>query len=109
MTETPAPARPAAATTTWLIAGIVCALAPVWLFAIAAFVGLGPASATLVFALPVVVSSVVAILAFLRLRKVGARGAALTVGILTIVFGVVGYFLWINLAWTGMQFGDGPL
>jgi len=109
MTETPAPARPAAATTTWLIVGIVCALAPVWLFAIAAFVGLGPASATLVFALPVLASTVVAVLAWVRLRKVGARGAALTVGILALVFGLVGYFLWVNLAITGIQFGDGPL
>ncbi|GEM_PF-5299245 len=109
MTETPAPARPAAATKTWLVIGIVCALAPMWLFAIAAFVGLGPASATLVFALPVIASTVVAVSAWARLRKVGARGAALTVGILAIVFGLVGYFLWANLAWVGMQFGNGPL
>lgn len=94
--------------TTWFVVGLICALAPLWLFAIAAFVGVGPATASLAFAAPVILSTVVAIGAALKLRH-GARRASITLWIVLLVAGAIGYFLWINLALLGLSTGDGPL
>ncbi len=109
MSTTPPASPRARRATTWFIVGLLCALGPLWLFSIAAFVGLGPASATWVFAAPVLLSTVVAIWAVVRLRRLDAARAAITVGVVLVLAGVLGYFLWVNLAILGMTMGDGPL
>ncbi|BDZ55025.1 hypothetical protein [Agromyces marinus] len=91
----------------WL--GIVLGLAPVWLFAIAAFAGPGPASAVLTFAVPVLAATAGTVWAWVRLRRAGATGRARTVAIVGIVAGLLGYAAWGYLVSLGIRFGDGPL
>lgn len=90
------------------LGGVAAATAPAWLFAIAAG-AFGPRTATLAFALPVLASTALAIWASLALRRRGSRGAALTVGIVALVIGVLMYVAWAYLAGLGIRFGDGPL
>ncbi|WP_353815985.1 hypothetical protein [Agromyces sp. SYSU T00266] len=91
------------------VAGIVAGLGPLWLFAIAAFAGPGPWTSSLIFAVPVLASTTVAIWAALRLARRGHRAAAWTVAIVALVAGVIGYAAWVYLASLGIRFGDGPL
>ncbi|MCD2444361.1 hypothetical protein LQ757_18935 [Agromyces sp. SYSU K20354] len=91
----------------WL--GIVLGLAPAWLFVIAAFTGLGPATASLTFALPVLAATAGTVWAWVQLRRAGAIGPERVVAIVAIVPGILGYGAWVYLANLGIRFGDGPL
>lgn len=109
MTQSDAPAQRSGAFTVWIVLGVIAGLGPLWLFAVAAFSRLGPASASMAFGVPVLVTTAVAVWIALRLGTVGARTAALTVGWVALVAGVLGYIPWIYIAALGIQFGNGPL
>ncbi len=109
MTDTDVPAQHSTSTAVWVTVGIIAGLGPAWLFAIAAFSGLGPASASASFALPVLAATAIAMWIAVRLARAGARTAALTVGIVALVAGVLADIAWVYLAALGVQFGNGPL
>lgn len=92
-----------------VVAGIVGGLGPLWLFAIAAFAGPGPRTSALVFGIPVLATTAVAIWASLRLARRGERAAAWSVALVALIGGLIGYVAWVYLASLGIRFGDGPL
>lgn len=101
------------AVTVWAVVGLICATAPAWLFAwvgLGSFGGggVGPRTATLTFAVPVVLSTVLAIWIAVRLARRDERRIGLVIGWITLVIGVIAYAAWIYLATLGIQFGDGP-
>lgn len=105
----PSASAPAKAPGGLVAAGYVLALAPLWLFAVAAFSGLGPRTATLVFAVPVLLSTVGTILVARRVAAAGSAPQGRVIGLVGLVLGGLGYLLWVYLASVGITFGDGPL
>ena len=89
--------------------GIIGGIAPAILFVASAFSGLGPRTAVLVSAAPVLIATAVTIWVGLRLQRSGRKAAARWVAGIAIVVGVPAYVAWIYLASLGIQFGDGPL
>jgi hypothetical protein len=76
------------------------------MLAIGLFSGGGPRTTVLSFAVPVLLSTALAVWATLNL---GSRRSRWAVGITAIVVGVVSYPIWFYLASLGIRFGDGPL
>ena len=60
------------------------------------------------FGLPVVVTTVFAVLVIRRLLRAREIGWGYTVAAVTIFAGVIGYVLWFFLALLAIQFGNGP-
>lgn len=89
--------------------GLICGTAPGWLFVIAALGGPGPLTASLIYALPVLASTTLAVWIAVRLLSVGVRSGGITVGVVTLVVGILAYPAWIYLLALGLQYGDGPV
>jgi len=102
-------ARPVRSAPVWGAAGVILGLGPLVLFAIAALAQLGgPLISVAVFGLPVVASTVLAVLVIRRLLRAGHIGWGYSVAAVTIFAGVIGYVLWIFLALLAVQFGNAP-
>ncbi|GAA2968069.1 MULTISPECIES: hypothetical protein [Microbacterium] len=109
MAQDPRAPQPVGSAPAWGIAGIILGLGPLLLFAVAAAANLGgPLISVAVFGLPVLATTVFAVLVIRRLLRARQIGWGYTVAAVTIFAGVVGYLLWFFLALLAIQFGNGP-
>lgn len=109
MAQNPRPAQPVGSPPAWGIAGIFLGLGPLLLFGVAAAANLGgPLISVAVFGIPVLATTVFAVLVIRRLLRARQIGWGYTVAAVTIFAGVVGYLLWLFLALLAIQFGNGP-
>lgn len=111
MSEARGPARlgPGGAAA-WGIVGLVFALAPIGLFAVAAVTNVGgPATSVLVFAAPVLAATVGVVFVIRLLLRGERKSWAFSVVAVAIFAGMIGYVLWLYLALLALQFGNGPL
>ena len=109
MAQDPRAPQPVGSAPAWGIAGIILGLGPLLLFAVAAAASLGgPLISVAVFGLPVLATTVFAVLVIRRLLRARQIGWGYTVAAVTIFAGVVGYLLWLFLALLAIQFGNGP-
>jgi len=103
-------AQPVRSAPAWGIAGLLLGLGPLLLFAVAALANLGgPLISVAVFGIPILATTVFAILVIRRLLRARQIGWGYSVAAVTIFAGVVGYLLWLFLALLAIQFGNGPL
>lgn len=109
MAQDPRAPQPVGSAAPWGIAGIILGLGPLLLFAVAALADLGgPLISVAVFGLPVLATTVFAVLVIRRLLRARQIGWGYTVAAVTIFAGVIGYVLWLFLTLLAIQFGNAP-
>lgn len=91
------------------VIGVIFAIGPGLLMTWAAFfANVGPRTAAMVYTLPILLSTLLAIMLAVLLVRRGQRRWGMTVGWIALVVGVISYVVWAIVVVVGFQSGDGP-